>query len=126
MDNNWNVLIIPVYFFYGLAFYSMGFALLLESGRASELGCARSMRLLVGIGLLHGISNYLKSALILYDNISHLLWFQWLQIALPVASFLALLAFGEHLRSLESELNKGTCAKLHLPNSIREVNVDDD
>jgi signal transduction histidine kinase len=99
---DWNLLIIPVFFFYGLAFYSMGFALLIESGRASELGFARSMRLLAGFGLLHGIHewlDFLKVSLHLYNDSTLPYWLSWLQVALLVASFLALLAFGEHLRA---------------------------
>jgi signal transduction histidine kinase len=104
MNPDWNLLIIPVFFFYGLAFYSMGFALLIESGRASELGFARSMRLLAGFGLLHGIHewiDFLKVSLQLYDNTILPYWVSWLQIAVLVSSFLALLAFGEHLRALD-------------------------
>ena len=50
----WDKAIVVIFFFYGLAFYSLGLALLIESGRASELRLARSMRLLAGFGLLHG------------------------------------------------------------------------
>lgn len=42
----WDEAIIAIFFFYGLAFYSLGLALFVESGRASELGFAHSMRLL--------------------------------------------------------------------------------
>lgn len=104
MSLNWNLLIIPVFFFYGLAFYSMGFALLVESGRASELGFARSMRLLAGFGLLHGIHEWidlLRVSLHFYNESTLPLWLSWIQIALLVASFIALLAFGEHLRALD-------------------------
>ena len=82
----------------------MGFALLVESGRASELGFARSMRLLAGFGLLHGIHHWIDfiAALLRFYNGSALpLWLAWVQIAFLVASFIALLAFGEHLRALD-------------------------
>jgi len=104
MSLDWNLLIIPVYFFYGLAFYSMGFALLIESGRASELGFARSMRLLAGFGLLHGVHEWidlLRVSLHVYNGGILPLWLSWIQVALLVSSFLALLAFGEHLRALD-------------------------
>jgi len=104
MSINWTIWIIPVYFFYGLAFYSMGFALFVESGRASELGFARSMRLLSGFGLLHGIHEWLD----FFENGMCALvqepfpqWIQWLRVALLATSFIALLTFGEHLRSLD-------------------------
>lgn len=101
---DWNLLIIPVYFFYGLAFYSMGLGLLIESGRASELGFARSMRLLAGFGLLHGIHewmDFLERALWLYNESTLPLWLLWFRVALLAGSFLSLLAFGEHLRALD-------------------------
>jgi signal transduction histidine kinase len=106
MAIDWTLWIIPVYFLYGLAFYSMGFALLVESGRASELGFARSMRLLSGFGLLHGIHEWLdmfENAMRVVQEGSFALWLQWFRVAILAASFLALMTFGEHLRSLESE-----------------------
>lgn len=96
----WNDGIIIIYFFYGLAFYSLGLALLVESGRASELGFARSMRLLAGFGLLHGIHEWIdmfeRSAQIYYGN-GFPMWVSWLRLAILAASFIALMAFGEHL-----------------------------
>ena len=96
----WEEIIIVIYFVYGLAFYSMGLALLVESGRASELGFARSMRLLAGFGLLHGIHEWIdmsEVALELYHNSPLPLMLMWLRLAILVASFLALMAFGENL-----------------------------
>jgi signal transduction histidine kinase len=96
----WDEAVIAIFFFYGLAFYSMGLALIVESGRASELGFARSMRLLAGFGLLHGTHEWIdmfeRGAVDYYDSTlpTGLLWFQ---LALLITSFLALLAFGEHL-----------------------------
>ncbi len=48
--------IIVVYFFYGLSFFVMGLAVLLEFGHSSKLDFARALRPLVGFGLIHGIS----------------------------------------------------------------------
>lgn len=100
----WEEMLTLIFFLYGLAFYSMGLALLVESGRASELGFARSMRLLAGFGLLHGIHEWIdmaESALAVYHDTSLHLWLLWLRVAILVASFLALLAFGEHLLTRE-------------------------
>lgn len=96
----WDEAIIIIFFGYGLAFYSMGLALLVESGRASELGFARSMRLLAGFGLLHGIHEWidmLERAVALYNHNPLPGWLLWFRLALLATSFLALLAFGEHL-----------------------------
>ncbi|MAU12760.1 MAG: hypothetical protein CL607_23255 [Anaerolineaceae bacterium] len=108
MTLDWTTLIIPVYFLYGLAFYSMGLALLIESGRASELGFARSMRLLAGFALLHGTHEwieFIERILLLMDGSLLPMWVMWFKVALLASSFLALVAFGEHLRSLEDEDN---------------------
>lgn len=97
---NWDEFIIPVFFLYGLAFYSMGLALLVESGRASEFRFARSMRLLAGFGLLHGAHEWLdllEHGLHLYGDASLPIWLDWFMVALLATSFIALLAFSEHL-----------------------------
>ncbi|MCA9887767.1 MAG: sensor histidine kinase [Anaerolineae bacterium] len=106
MAIDWTTLIVPVYFLYGLAFYSMGLALMVESGRASELGFARSMRLLAGFALLHGAHEWLEFLeRILYwtNDLTLPAWVVWFRVALLASSFLALVAFGEHLRSLEDQ-----------------------
>jgi signal transduction histidine kinase len=95
---------IIIFFFYGLAFYSMGLALLVESGRASELGFARSMRLLAGFGLLHGIHEWIDMAervFAIYHNPSLHIWLLWVRVAFLVTSFLALIAFAEQLLARE-------------------------
>lgn len=104
MTTFWDNTIVVIFFFYGLAFYSMGLALLVESGRASELGFARSMRFLAGFGLLHGAHEWMD----MFDRGLYLL-FQasfpicacWFRLALLITSFLALLMFGEQLLALE-------------------------
>ena len=96
----WDDAIIAIFFFYGLAFYSLGLALLVESGRASELGFARSMRLLAGFGLLHGYHEWFdmfERGMELYYGRAFPLWLVWLRLAVLGGSFVALLAFGEHL-----------------------------
>lgn len=81
-------------FGYGLAFYSMGIALYVESGRASELSLARSIRLLASFGLLHGIHAWLQLP---YLNTHMPPLLAGINVALLIASFLALLVFGESL-----------------------------
>ncbi len=100
----WDEAIIAIFFFYGLAFYSLGLALLVESGRASELGFARSMRLLAGFGLLHGYHEWFdmfERGMALYYDRTFPLWLVWLRLAVLGGSFVALLAFGEHLLQRE-------------------------
>lgn len=100
----WDNSITVIYFFYGLAFYSMGLALVVESGRASELGFARSMRLLAAFGLLHGLHEWidmLEWELALHQQMALPEWTDWLRLVLLVTSFVALTAFGEHLLARE-------------------------
>ncbi len=99
-DCPWEQVIVAIYFFYGLAFYSMGLALLVESGRSSELTLARPIRLLAGFGLLHGIHEWIDMARQggqVCRDVDVPTWVTWLQLALLVVSFLGLLAFGENL-----------------------------
>jgi signal transduction histidine kinase len=104
--DTWDKAIIGIFFFYGLAFYSLGLALLVESGRASELGLARSMRLLAGFGLLHGCHEWIdmfERELDYHYHTALPLWSLYTRLALLVASFLALMAFGEHLLTADDK-----------------------
>ncbi len=47
-----------VYFFYGLAFFSMGLAIWLESRRASEFHLADAMVFLAAFGIIHGMHEW--------------------------------------------------------------------
>ena len=58
--------IITVYFVYGLSFFCMGLAVLLEVGRSSELDFARALRFLAGFGLVHGTHEWLEMFLLIY------------------------------------------------------------
>jgi signal transduction histidine kinase len=96
----WDEAFIIIFFFYGLAFFSMGLALFVESDRASELGFARSMRLLSAFGVLHGINEWLDmtaQGVAFYHHQPLYDWLQWLKLAILVTSFLALLLFSEQM-----------------------------
>lgn len=96
----WTELVILVFFVYGLAFYSLGLALLVESGRSSEMGFARSMRLLAAFGLLHGIHEWIDMLEHSCNCVLDLTlpgFILWLRLLLLVTSFVALAAFGEDL-----------------------------
>lgn len=103
MSDFWNNAIIPIYFVYGLAFYTLGIALFVESGRSSELTLARAIRFLAGFGFLHGAHEWLdmlEQALILHFDVTFPLWADWLRLSLLVTSFIVLLAFGQLLLQL--------------------------
>jgi signal transduction histidine kinase len=92
--------IIIVYFFYGLSFFIMGLAVLLEFGHSSKLDFARALRPLIGFGLIHGSHEWFEMFLIIQDRTSGPVTAPWV---LPVrlialaASFLFLIAFGARL-----------------------------
>lgn len=92
--------IVTVYFFYGLSFFSMGLAVLLEAGRSSQLDFARTLRPLAGFGLVHGGHEWLEMFILIdpriaaspaYDFIGHA------RVVLLAVSFLFLIAFGANL-----------------------------
>lgn len=93
--------IVAVYFIYGLAFFSMGLAVWLESGRASEFRIARVMGSLAGFGLLHGLHEWLEMFLRLGNateiNLVASLALGGLRVGLLALSFLLLMIFGARL-----------------------------
>jgi signal transduction histidine kinase len=92
--------IITVYFFYGLSFFSMGLAVLLEVDRSSELDFARALRSLAGFGLIHGGHEWVEMFLLIHPNLHHTPVFQYIgegRVALLAVSFLFLISFGARL-----------------------------
>jgi signal transduction histidine kinase len=92
--------IIVVYFFYGLSFFAMGLAVLLEFGHSSKLDFARALRPLIGFGLIHGSHEWFEMFILIRERISGPFTAAWVlpvrMIALA-ASFLFLIAFGARL-----------------------------
>lgn len=92
--------IIIVYFFYGLSFFVMGLAVLLEFGHSSKLDFARALRPLIGFGLIHGSHEWFEMFLIIRDRISGPLNAPWvlpIRLTALATSFLFLIAFGARL-----------------------------
>src|SRR5512140_2379226 len=83
------------YFFYGLAFFAMGIAMLLETGRSPALAEARSLRYLATFGLLHGTHEWLESYLLQAQSAGTPLpdWLGWFRLALLTSSFIALFIY---------------------------------
>jgi len=92
--------IILVYFFYGLSFFVMGLAVLLEYGHSSKLDFARALRPLIGFGLIHGSHEWFEMFLLIRERTIGPLTAAWVlpvrMIALA-SSFLCLIAFGARL-----------------------------
>ncbi len=92
--------IITVYFFYGLSFFSMGLAVLLEVDRSSELDFARALRSLAGFGLVHGGHEWIEMFLLIHPHIEETFIYQYIgtgRVILLAVSFLFLISFGARL-----------------------------
>lgn len=89
-----------IFFFYGLAFFSMGLAVTLEAGRGSDERLRYALRPLALFGFLHGTHEWLEMFQILGilpgQDTAPLAW-QSIRIALLAFSFLSLAAFGSAL-----------------------------
>ena len=88
-------ILLLTYFFYGLAFFAMGLAMLLETGRLPALAEARSLRFLAAFGLLHGMHEWLESYLMQAEDAGTLVpgWLAWFRVGLLACSFLALFCY---------------------------------
>src|SRR3990172_4617382 len=88
-----------VFFIYGLAFFGMGIAMALESGRSPALAEARVLRPLSAFGLLHGTHEWLESYLLQAALLSAPLpvWVPWIRLLLLIASFSSLMLFAYNL-----------------------------
>jgi len=84
-----------IYFAYGLAFWAMGLAVLLESGRASSASAARSLQWLAAFGILHGTHEWLEAFLLVLRSVSIPLpsGLDWLRLTLLSMSFCSLYAY---------------------------------
>jgi signal transduction histidine kinase len=92
--------IIIVYFFYGLSFFVMGLAILLESGHSTKLDFARALRPLIWFGLIHGCHEWFEMFLIIRTQLyglSNPPWVLPIRLIALAASFLFLIAFGARL-----------------------------
>ena len=86
---------ILIYLTYGLAFFTLGLALLLESGRSSRLVARRTLWLLALFGLLHGLHEWIEIILLLVN------WagspfpatLEWMRVVWLSLSFVPLLVF---------------------------------
>ena len=92
--------LIGVFFFYGLAFFSMGLAVLLEISHSSELDFAQSLKYLAGFGLVHGSHEWFEMGLIIRLSLTGEVeddWVYYLRLLLLGISFILLVAFGARL-----------------------------
>ena len=89
-------LIVPVYFLYGLAFFSMGLLVALEGGRSSDIRLRKALRPLAAFGILHAIHEWIEMfALMGHIDNNSLLWA--VKLSILSFSFISLAAFGSFL-----------------------------
>ncbi len=92
--------IITVYFFYGLSFFSMGLAVLLEVDRSSDSDFALALRSLAGFGLIHGGHEWVEMFLLIHPELQNAFLYRYIgegRVALLAVSFLFLISFGARL-----------------------------
>lgn len=89
-----------IYFFYGLAFFSMGFAILLELGHGTDEHLRHAFRPLATFGFLHGMHEWIEMwelQGILPGQYSFPMLWAGLDLIILTFSFLSLAAFGVFL-----------------------------
>ncbi|KJS00328.1 MAG: hypothetical protein VR65_12415 [Desulfobulbaceae bacterium BRH_c16a] len=82
-----------LYLLYGLAFFTLGVAILSRDIRLSELGIAKIIRLLAAFGIIHGFHEWLELLELLFPQIITP-GFTFFRLVIVSLSFLFLLYFG--------------------------------
>jgi signal transduction histidine kinase len=110
--------IVAVFFFYGLAFFTMGLALALASRRTSEFRFAQAIRPLAAFGILHGIHEWIEmfqKIATLTSGYTPTVPQEVARLAILVVSFLMLILFGMWLLTSEkTEPRRGYLAVLGI------------
>jgi two-component system, NarL family, sensor histidine kinase YdfH len=101
-------LIIPIYFLYGLAFFSMGLLVLVEGDRASDQRLRKALRPLAGFGIVHGLHEWIEmlEQIGMLINPSSFLIPEFIRLALLAVSFVSLIAFGIYLLASTESLQR--------------------
>ncbi|HJS20396.1 MAG TPA: sensor histidine kinase [Anaerolineales bacterium] len=99
--------IVPIFFIYGLAFFSMGLLVAVEGGRASDVRLRRALPPLAAFGLVHAAHEWMGMYLLLDRPLSgsERSIILAIQLATLAFSFISLAAFGGFLLA-ESEVTR--------------------
>lgn len=98
--------IIPIYFIYGLAFFSMALLVAIEGGRASDVRLRRALPPLAGFGLVHATHEWLEMYILMgHPNGWELSILGGIKLATLAFSFISLAAFGSFLLA-ETEVTR--------------------
>jgi signal transduction histidine kinase len=95
-SHSFDLVLLVVYFIYGLAFFGMGLTLALESGRSPALAETRLLHPLAAFGMIHGVHEWLDSYLLqpVAMGIQVPGWLLWMRLGLLFSSFCFLLIYG--------------------------------
>ncbi len=93
------VSIVIIYFFYGLAFFSMGLLVIMEGGRSSDERVRKALRPLAGFGLIHAAHEWSEMFAFINQMAGHSgsMALYVFQLSTLAFSFLSLAAFGTYL-----------------------------
>jgi signal transduction histidine kinase len=96
IGQSFDLVLLVVYFAYGLAFFGMGLTLALESGRSPSLTETRLLLPLAGFGMIHGVHEWLDSYILqpVAEGMQLPAWILWIRLGLLTASFGSLLVYG--------------------------------
>ena len=99
--------IVPIYFIYGLAFFSMGLLVVAEGERASDVRLRRALPPLAGFGVVHAAHEWMEMYILMGHPVSSLevTIILGIQVATLAFSFISLAAFGSFLLA-EDELTR--------------------
>ena len=99
--------IVPVYFIYGLAFFSMGLLVAVEGGRAADVRLRRALPPLAGFGIVHAAHEWMEMYVLMGHPATALEFsIMWgIQLATLAFSFISLAAFGSFLLA-ENEVTR--------------------
>lgn len=91
--------IVPIFFIYGLAFFSMGLLVAIEGGQASDVRLRRALPPLAGFGLVHAAHEWIGMYLLLDRPLTSVdqTIILGVQLATLAFSFISLAAFGSFL-----------------------------
>ncbi len=93
--------IIPIFFVCGLAHFATGFAVALESGRASQLRLSRALPFLAAFGLSHALYEWINMFSMISAEIPTMArepeWAEIIKVSLMALSFYFLFDFGSRL-----------------------------
>jgi len=96
VPSDFSIALILIFFVNGLAFFSMGLTMMLESNRSPLLAEARVLRPLAFFGLIHGLHEWLEMGIYNFGQIGFTTSYpvHWLRLGLLVASFSCVVIFG--------------------------------